>query len=79
VIVRLLWDTHEELVPARAIRWTRDHVMVMAKAPDAPANARELLCWLRSSDVFRTIPRRARLGFVSRPGAGPERPPGGPA
>ena len=58
VIVRLLWHTHEELVPARAIRWIDTHVMVMVKAVTGPANARELLTWLRVDDVYRTIPRR---------------------
>lgn len=60
VIVRLLWHTHEELVPARAIRWTRDAVMVMICAPGAPSNAHELIAWLPVHDVFRTLPRRPR-------------------
>ncbi|QJW36464.1 hypothetical protein [Cellulosimicrobium protaetiae] len=47
VIVRLLWETHEELLPARAI-----------KPPTPPYNHHELIVWLRVEDVFRTIPRR---------------------
>ncbi|WP_069385975.1 hypothetical protein [Cellulosimicrobium cellulans] len=58
VIVRLLWHTHEELIPARAIRWTDSHVMVMVKPTTGPTNAHELLVWLRAADVYRTIPRR---------------------
>jgi hypothetical protein len=62
VIVRLVWATHEELLPARAIRWTTEQVMVIAKAPGAPSNAHELICWLRADDVYRTIPRRPWRG-----------------
>jgi len=57
VIARLVWSTHEELLPGRAIRWTPTHVMVL-KAPGAPSNAHELLVWLRAEDVHRTIPKR---------------------
>lgn len=60
VIVRLLWETHEELMPARAIRWTDSHVMVVVKPLTAPLNQHELLAWLRVEDVYRTIPRRQR-------------------
>lgn len=60
VIVRLLWDTHEELLPARAIRWTDTHAMVVIKALTPPYNQHELIVWLRVEDVFRTIPRRPR-------------------
>lgn len=58
VIVRLLWETHEELLPARAIRWTDTHAMVVIKALTPPYNQHELIVWLRVEDVFRTIPRR---------------------
>lgn len=58
VIVRLLWETHEELLPARAIRWTDTHVMVVIKALAPPYNQHELIVWLRVEDVFRTVPRR---------------------
>ncbi|MET3977399.1 hypothetical protein [Cellulosimicrobium sp. 4261] len=58
VIARLLWETHEELLPARAIRWTATHVMVVVKALTPPYNQHELVVWLRVEDVFRTIPRR---------------------
>ena len=61
VIVRLLWETHEELLPARAIRWTDTHVMVVIKPLTPPYNQHELIVWLRVEDVFRTIPRRPRL------------------
>ncbi|MEV8177177.1 hypothetical protein AB0O99_03915 [Cellulosimicrobium funkei] len=60
VIVRLLWETHEELLPARAIRWTDTHAMVVVKALSPPYNQHELIVWLRVEDVFRTIPRRPR-------------------
>ncbi|ACZ32473.1 hypothetical protein Xcel_3474 (plasmid) [Xylanimonas cellulosilytica DSM 15894] len=60
VIVRLVWDSHEELLPGRAIRWAEGFVMVMLKAPGAPSNAHELVCWLSADDVFRTLPRRPR-------------------
>lgn len=60
VIVHLVWDTHEELVPGRAIRWTPTHVMVMIKPLTGPKNAHELIVWLRAQDVFATIPRRPR-------------------
>lgn len=58
VIVRLLWTTHEELVPARAVRWTPEHVMVSIAPIGGPDGARELYVWLRSDDVYRTVPRR---------------------
>lgn len=58
VIVRLLWETHEELLPARAIRWTDTHAMVVIKPLTQPYNQHELIVWLRVEDVFRTIPRR---------------------
>lgn len=58
VIVRLLWGTHEELMPARAIRWTDTHVMVVVRATSGPSNQHELIAWLRAEDVYRTIPRR---------------------
>jgi hypothetical protein len=60
VIAHLVWATHEELMPARAIRWTDTHVMVSVRDPAAPANARELVVWLRADDVDATIPRRPR-------------------
>ncbi|WP_235915522.1 hypothetical protein [Puerhibacterium puerhi] len=60
VICRLVWSTHEELVPARAIRWTVDRVMVAVTAPEARSQDHELLVWLRPQDVYRTIPPRRR-------------------
>lgn len=60
VIVRLLWETHEELLPGRAIRWTDTHAMVVIKSLEPPYNQHELIVWLRVEDVFRTIPRRPR-------------------
>lgn len=52
---------HEELLPARAIRWTETHVTVVVKALEPPYNQHELIVWLRVEDVFRTIPRRPRF------------------
>lgn len=62
VIVRLLWDRWEELVPGTAIRWAEGRVLVTVKPPDAPSNVTELLCWLPVDDVYRTLPRRPRAG-----------------
>ncbi|SKC77667.1 hypothetical protein [Krasilnikoviella flava] len=62
VIVRLLWPTHEELMPAEAVRWTKGHVQVAVIEVGAAQGATELYVWLRASDVYRTIPRRPRLG-----------------
>ncbi len=47
-------------MPARAIRWTDTHMTVSVRDPAAPANARELIAWLRADDVYTTIPRRPR-------------------
>jgi hypothetical protein len=55
VIVRLVWSSSglEEWRPARAIRWTPTHVMVMWQ-PE-PGNARtEDFLWLRAGDVLRS-------------------------
>ncbi|MBD5787095.1 hypothetical protein IF650_12985 [Cellulosimicrobium terreum] len=57
-IVHLVWSTHEELVPGRAIRWTDTHVMVLVKPVDGPSEANEDIVWVRARDVHRTIPRR---------------------
>lgn len=59
VICRLVWST-QELLPARAIRWTDDRVMVAVTAPEARSQDHELLVWLRPQDVYRTIPPRRR-------------------
>ncbi|WP_454044682.1 hypothetical protein [Cellulosimicrobium sp. Marseille-Q8652] len=62
VIAHLLWATHEEFMPGRAVRWTAGHVMVALVDVDAPGGARENYVWLPARDVFRTLPRRPRLG-----------------
>jgi len=72
VIVRLLWETWEEMVPGTAIRWTDGRVLVTVKPPNAPSNVTELLCWLCQEDVYRTLPRRPR----SVPTMGSDVPPG---
>lgn len=57
VIVRLVWsDGAEEWRPARAVRWTRTHVMV-AWLPDGPPGATptETWVWLRAADVMRSV------------------------
>ena len=56
VIVRLVWsDGDEEWRPARAVRWTRTHVMVGWR-PDGPPGAApaEQWVWLRAADVMRS-------------------------
>lgn len=72
VIVRLLWSTWEELVPGVANRWVGGCVLVTVKPPNAPSNVTELLCWLSTEDVYRTIPRRPRavptMGVGGEPG-----------
>lgn len=59
VIVHLVWsDGLEEWRPARAIRWTRSHVMVGWRADHgaaAPAPATEQWAWLRAGDVMRSV------------------------
>ncbi len=62
VIAHLVWTTHEELIPGRAIRWTPTHVMVMIKPVTGPTNQHELVVWLRAHDVYATIPRRPKTG-----------------
>jgi hypothetical protein len=57
VIAHLVWPTFEELIPARAIRWTKTHVMVLVRTAGGSSND-ELVVWLRAEDVHRTIPRR---------------------
>ena len=61
VIVRLLWHEREELLPARAIRWTGglldDATMVVVKPPRGPSIA-ERVCWLALRDASTTVPRR---------------------
>lgn len=55
VIVRVVWnDGVEEWRPARAIRWTTTHVMVIwLEDPDNPRSER---CeWLRAGDVARSV------------------------
>ncbi|WP_454859623.1 hypothetical protein [Promicromonospora soli] len=67
VIVRLLWHEHEELLPARAIRWSGqsldDSAMVVIQPPRGPAVA-ELVCWLAMRDASATIPRRSRVPIL---------------
>lgn len=55
VIVRVVWtDGAEEWRPARAIRWTRGHVMVAWR--EDPAQPRsERHTWLRAGDVARSV------------------------
>lgn len=53
VIVHLVWsDGAEEWRPARAVRWTRTHVMVGWLAEGAAA---EQWVWLRAGDVMRSV------------------------
>ncbi|MFS0705887.1 hypothetical protein AB6N23_15355 [Cellulomonas sp. 179-A 9B4 NHS] len=72
VIVRVVWtDGSEEWRPARAVRWTRGHVMV-AWRDDAADPRTERHTWLRAGDVARSVswfvpPERAAGG----PGGGP--------
>jgi hypothetical protein len=75
VLVRLVWHEYEELLPARAIRWTGesldDAAMAVVKPPRGPGIA-ELVCWLAIRDVSTTIPRRPRpLQLHSAQGARP--------
>lgn len=67
VIVRLLWCEQEELLPARAIRWSGgsldDSAMVVITPPRGPAIA-ELVCWLALRDASTTIPRRPRAPLL---------------
>lgn len=58
VIVRLAWPAGDELIPGRAVRWAEDHVMVMVRPVGAPARTDELIVWLRTRDVYTSIPRR---------------------
>ncbi len=55
VIVRVVWlDGTEEWRPARAVRWTADHVMVAWR--DEPSDPRsERHEWLRAGDVARSV------------------------
>lgn len=57
VIVHLVWsDGDEEWRPARAVRWTRTHVMVGWR-PDGPGSAptTEQWVWVRAGDVMRSV------------------------
>lgn len=58
MIVRLLRPSHEVLLPARAVRWTSEYVIVSIAPIGGPDRARELYVWLRADDVYRTVPRR---------------------
>jgi len=55
VIVRVVWlDGTEEWRPARAVRWTAEHVMVAWR--DEPGDPRsERHEWLRAGDVARSV------------------------
>lgn len=55
VIVRLQLPDRTIWVPARAIRWTSTHVMVML-TPDENTTSHETSEWLRAQDVVRCIP-----------------------
>lgn len=69
VIVHVVWDDREELLPGRAVRWTDSHVMVSLVDPDGPRGGRENYVWLRAADVFRTLPRRPRPVRIPAPNA----------
>ncbi|HMO12413.1 MAG TPA: hypothetical protein PKB06_13140 [Actinotalea sp.] len=50
VIARVVWsDGLEEWRPARALRWTRTHVMV------GRHESEEVWVWLRAGDVMRSV------------------------
>ena len=54
VIVRLVWsDGLEEWRPARAVRWTRTHVMVGWRARQEATG--DQWVWLRAGDVMRSV------------------------
>jgi hypothetical protein len=55
VIVRVVWlDGTEEWRPARAVRWTAEHVMVAWRdEQDDPRSERYE--WLRAGDVARSV------------------------
>lgn len=55
VIVRVVWeDGTEEWRPARAVRWTAEHVMVAWR--DVQQDPRsERYEWLRAGDVARSV------------------------
>lgn len=55
VIARLEWPDRITLVPARANRWTRTHVLIVW-TPDESTPGVEQLVWLRATDVHRTLP-----------------------
>lgn len=60
VIVRVVWsDGGEEWRPARAVRWTRTHVMVGWRSDVGPAagdgGRQEHWVWLRAGDVMRSV------------------------
>jgi hypothetical protein len=55
VIARLQWADRAEWTPAKAVRWTAEHVMVTYLMD--PENVRSESCiWLRASDVRRRLP-----------------------
>ncbi|MGN8245217.1 hypothetical protein ACTHAM_002336 [Cellulomonas soli] len=54
VLARLVLLGGAFWVPARAIRWTQTHVMVVIT--DDELTTREHLVWLRAADVRRRLP-----------------------
>ncbi|GAA4625385.1 hypothetical protein [Cellulomonas oligotrophica] len=55
VIVRVVWsDGVEEWRPARAVRWTRSHVMVAWRDRETDPRS-ERHTWLRAGDVARSV------------------------
>jgi len=54
VIARLVWADRVDLVPARAIRWTSTHVLVLW-TPDEHDVTHEQSVWIPATDVRRRI------------------------
>lgn len=61
VIARLVWPDRIDYVPARAIRWTSGHVMILW-TPNENLLSKELTVWLPAEDVTRRLSSpRARM------------------